>query len=176
MLSSSTKNSLKNLYIYDNALTKIPTQLWLFRKLQFFRFERNVLGSGIVEKGNFKFSFVAFIIFAMGCGINKIEPGAFDGKSVSYILPQLLSFDFYNILYNPFGKLGDFSVTGIDLSDNNLTRFESDVFKPVLDQMAPYKTGEIIVGGSICFSIDFYDNYFLTNKYFIYLTYRLLLF
>jgi len=86
MLSSSTKNSLKNLYIYDNALTKIPTQLWLFRKLQFFRFERNVLSTGIVEKGNFKFTFVAFIVFAMGCGINKIEPGAFDGKSVSYIL------------------------------------------------------------------------------------------
>jgi len=67
-------------------------------------------------------------------------------------------------LKHTFGKLGDFSVTGIDLSDNNLTRFESDVFKPVLDQMAPYKTGEIIVGGSICFSINFYDNYFLNNK------------
>ena len=80
LLSTESKDSLKKLHLYDNGLTKIPTQLWRFTKLQYFSFDKNKLMTGIVEKGAFKFSYLLFAIWIGDCGIHTIQPDAYQGN------------------------------------------------------------------------------------------------
>jgi len=79
LLSTTSKDSLSKFYINNNDLTRIPTQLWRLNQLRYFRFDNNKLITGIVEKGNFKFSYLTWFVSAYNCGIHTILPDAFQG-------------------------------------------------------------------------------------------------
>ena len=79
LVDTEIRNHLRILYLFNNELTKIPTQIWRFSQLQNFRFENNNLSDGILKQGDLKFSSLPQIIYIYACGIQKIEPGAFQG-------------------------------------------------------------------------------------------------
>lgn len=78
LLSTEIRGTLLKLWLYRNGLKKIPIQIWRFNTLQGFRFDNNVLS--IIKQGELKFSFVPLEINMNFCGIEKIEPGAFQGR------------------------------------------------------------------------------------------------
>lgn len=48
-------------------------------------------------------------------------------------------------------KLGDFGEAEVNLGNNELTRFEAEVFQPILEQMSKQhiRPGHVIIGSSI---------------------------
>jgi len=79
LLSTEIRDTLRSLWLYRNGLKTIPIQIWRFNTLQNFRFDSNVLSNSVVKQGELKFSYVPLEIIMNGCGIDKIEPGAFQG-------------------------------------------------------------------------------------------------
>jgi len=85
LLSTKLRDELLWLYIHNNGLTRIPTQIGRFSLLQNFFFHYNVLSDGVVKKGDLKFSFLPLIISFHDCGIQKIETGAFQGLFITFL-------------------------------------------------------------------------------------------
>jgi len=84
MLQTS-KDSLIKFYAYNNGLKKIPSGLWRFNRLTYFRFDRNILEPGIIFQGDLKFSDYTVIVRVSNCGIHTIQAGAFQGEAESYL-------------------------------------------------------------------------------------------
>jgi len=80
MLQTTNKNSLIKFYIYNNGLKRMPSGLGRLSVLTYFRFDGNILESGIVKKGELKFSDYTIVIMLSNCGIHTIEAGAFQGE------------------------------------------------------------------------------------------------
>jgi len=79
----TSKDSLIKFYTFNNGLKKIPSGLWRFNRLTYFRFDRNILEPGIIFKGDLKFSDYTLVVMVSNCGIHTIQAGAFQGESES---------------------------------------------------------------------------------------------
>jgi Leucine-rich repeat (LRR) protein len=83
--SSPTGNdTLQQLSLWENQLTRIPDHISSFRKLSYV----NLFGNSIVSVPSGSFVFrpeiqVSFLILSKNA-LNTIEPGAFKGKCISY--------------------------------------------------------------------------------------------
>jgi len=75
-----SKDSLVKFYLYDNGLKKIPSALWRFNGLAYFRIDGNILEPGIVKTGDLKLTDHTQIVQLSHCGIHTIEAGAFQGN------------------------------------------------------------------------------------------------
>ncbi len=82
VLSTEMRGTILVLHLSRNGLKTIPSQIWRFSKLQIFRFENNVLSNSVVKKGELKFTFAPLDIILDGCGIEQIEPEAFQGRLI----------------------------------------------------------------------------------------------
>jgi len=80
MLQTTNKNSLIKFYLYNNGLTKMPFGMSRLNALTFFRFDGNILESGMVKKGELKFSDYTRVVKLSNCGIHTIEADAFQGE------------------------------------------------------------------------------------------------
>jgi len=79
MLQTTNKNSLIKFYIYNNGLKRIPSGLDRLSTLTYFRIDDNILESGMVKKGELKFSDYTLAVVLSNCGVHTIEAGAFQG-------------------------------------------------------------------------------------------------
>ncbi|XP_046453336.1 leucine-rich repeat and immunoglobulin-like domain-containing nogo receptor-interacting protein 3 [Daphnia pulex] len=107
--SSPTGNdTLQQLSLWENKLTRIPEHISSFRKLSYVNFFGNSIRH--VPRGSFVFHAgirVAFLILSKN-SLRRIDPGAFQG---------------------------DFSEASVYIDFNQLTRFDSGVFQNLLEQM-----------------------------------------
>jgi hypothetical protein len=136
--SSPTGNdTLQQLSLWENQLTRIPDHISSFRKLSYV----NLFGNSIVSVPSGSFVFrpeiqVSFLILSKNA-LNTIEPGAFKGKCFFPIDPaleenhQLNESVFSALLF----ILGNFSEASVYLDFNQLTRFDSAVYEDLLEQM-----------------------------------------
>ncbi|KAI9554339.1 hypothetical protein GHT06_019611 [Daphnia sinensis] len=108
--SSPTGNeTLQQLSLWENRLTRIPDGVSSFKKLSYVNFFGNAIRT--IPKGSLAFSpdvRVAFLILSKNA-LTDIEPGAFQG---------------------------DFSEALVYLDFNRLTRFDSAVYEDMLQQMS----------------------------------------
>ena len=146
-LSYANVSLLTSLTLYNNSLTRIPEQIRLFPRLVRMSLSTNKFKS--VERSVYFPQTVEFLEH-LGLDYNQIstiEPGAFQStvflyRSCSlYMTPAQLKVFFYQS-----GKFGFRS--NIQLTRNKLSRFSSNVFQSVLEQLAPYG-GRIDITSSI---------------------------
>nr|CAH0099485.1 unnamed protein product [Daphnia galeata] len=107
---------LSTLRLNSNRLTKIPTQqINSFPELQNLYLDDNEIP--VLETGSLSLLFPVSILSLSAASINTIEPNTFQG---------------------------DFTMATVNLSKNNLTRFESSVFLKMLEQMnLPFADGYV---------------------------------
>lgn len=80
----SFNSTLKNLYIYSNNLTRIPSQIQYFGKLDTLDIKSNFFSSIPVGSLQVKFSTNDLTLIDLSnCGVQEIEPNAFGGKTFS---------------------------------------------------------------------------------------------
>ena len=133
-LSTSDNNSqqqqrLVSVEIENSQLTHIPQEITLFNWLQNVQLSGNHIRS--IRSGAFNFISPLKTLNLSANGLENIEPGAFQGKTIqSAHLKKNLN------LCESVGNYGDGS--WIILSHNNLTRIEARVFKQVLEQMMTF--------------------------------------
>jgi hypothetical protein len=134
-ISTPGVSPLRELYLYKNNLTRIPDQIRHFTEL-----DRVELGSNeikTIEKGSLNFTRTLGLFKLNDNKMITIESGAFD--DINY---------------------GEGSY--ITLDDNNLTRFDEDVFLPILEAMEFQSTGTSNTGLELDHSKDVnYKNNFL---------------
>jgi len=85
MLQTASKNSLIKFYLFNNGLKRMPSGLWRLNALTYFRFDGNILESGIVKTEDLKFSDYTLLVMLSNCGIHTIEAGAFQGDIMNQI-------------------------------------------------------------------------------------------
>ena len=159
-ISTPGVSPLRELYLYKNNLTRIPDQVRHFTEL-----DRVDLGSNeikTIEKGSLNFTRTLGLFTLNDNKMITIESGAFDGTTV-----QNYS-DFVNYINLNLKILSTDINCGegsyITLDDNNLTRFDEDVFLPILEAMEFQSTGtsNTCTGFNLEHSKDlYYKNNFL---------------
>ncbi|XP_046651750.1 toll-like receptor 6 [Daphnia pulicaria] len=107
VISSPSVGTLTDLALSQNGLNEVPARIQLFSQLRTFSLSRNIIS--FVKNGSLSFSTLNLQYLDLSRnGLDTIEPNAFQGN---------------------FGK------TVITLSYNRLSRLESSIFKPILEQM-----------------------------------------
>ena len=132
----SSKNTLNHLDLSGNGLTRIPRQIIHFPQLKeiYLDYQKKP-GFYIVPV----LSLLAPILHLglSNCSINELQTETFQGLNCMLITAQRAVKMRIPIAYNEIRfYLGSFQNTSIDLSHNNLTRFESSVFRKVLKQVS----------------------------------------
>lgn len=135
--AESSANSLKYLSIPQNDLTRIPSQaISRFTLLEQLFLGNQRRGIPVIPAGALSFQSRISQLGINSDGVSTIEPGAFQGNIFERQIVQ-------NDLHSKYFT-GDFRQTDVRLYYNALTRFESAVFKGVLEQMAA-STGSLRV-------------------------------
>lgn len=127
LVSSPVAETLTYLNLRDNLMTRIPPQIVHLNKLKDLNLAYNkiaLLGNGSAL--NFTSIKVA-TLYLFGNELLSVDPEAFEGI--------LMSARSKFIIVKPSKCPGDLGGTRIDLQNNNLTRFESSVFEPLLEKM-----------------------------------------
>jgi Leucine-rich repeat (LRR) protein len=123
--------------LYLNHLTFVPDQIKQFDQVVRVDLEYNEIP--VIRTGDFVFETKLERLVLAGNNISVIEPGAFQGKTTyspylcSNLMTQLKNHVFFFYIIGVYGNQSE-----IDLDRNNIRRFESGVFKSVLEQMAPF--------------------------------------
>jgi len=157
ILLSSAK-TLETLIIDSIGITEIPSQIPSFTALEYLDLGNNSIST--FKKGVLRFFVPISELRLWKNRIKSIEPGAFQGiyflctfssyictsliyAHSPYLIAILCCLSFY-ILH----LTGDFRDAKVRLDQNNLTRFEESVFRPMLEQMGS-GTGKIDIEYSI---------------------------
>ena len=134
ILNAFTSNPLvspiNRLVLYSNQLTRVPEQITQLRWLTFVNLNANQIPSVKLAAFNFTTEKLNIIDLSEN-DISNIKPAAFQGIAIN----QITIFHFI-ATFNISGIYINYSK--IFLDKNKLTRFESDVFQSVLEQMAPH--------------------------------------
>ena len=104
----SAKDTLKVLILSNNDLTRVPSKISSFEKLE--RLDLSYNNIHTVAAGSLAFKSPVSRLWLSNSNIHQIENGAFKG---------------------------DFSKAQVYVQLNNLTKFDSAVFNTILEQMAP---------------------------------------
>lgn len=134
--------SLETLWIFNNALNKIPENISNFEKLaSLWLGNQRDRGMHAILNGSLAFTAPLMELQLQDCGIETIEPGAFKGYQELIIIINKLQMINIQIF------VGDFSRAKVSLSGNRLTRVDSSVFEEILRQMSS-STGRVDVRSS----------------------------
>ena len=129
-LATPVVGPLKAVTLFQNRLNRVPDQIRQLDQLVYLNFEYSFIT--MIPKDAFNFSTQLEELDLIHNRMIGIEAGAFQGRKCCFPFQQTLLF----LWYVQTGNYGNGSV--IYLSENNLIRFESDVFLPVLQQMGPF--------------------------------------
>lgn len=126
-VSKSFEITMETLFLYNNNLNRVPHQIQSLSRLSYVDLKENYLPLILTDSLIFiKKTPVTFLDLSK-CGVNEIQPYAFQGtKTKNY-------FGHPNVFLSKF-FLGNFKDALIDLQNNNLTRIESSVFKDILQE------------------------------------------
>ena len=130
--------------LHYNQLTRIPAQIRSFTKLVYIDISFNTID--VFKSGDFNFASSNKLTTLWGNGnqLTSIAPGAFGG----IIYESWSIVDIYNLKNAHsiclFTGNGYGSGSYINLYENELTRFESAVFKPLLDKLEPFSPNTYI--------------------------------
>lgn len=115
------------LNLTNNRLMKVPEQIQYFSQLRQVHLAYNAISE--VNYGSLAFTspYLEHLTF-MWNELKSIEPSAFQGMLT-------LIYIFYSKFSEKCWNLGNLSISQIYLNYNSLTRFESSVFQPILEQM-----------------------------------------
>ena len=138
-----------------NTFTEVPKQLAQFTRLNYIRLDGNDIN--LVKSQSFQFSTTLKQLNLFRNQLSTIEPNAFPGL---HAYPSLFNLNnntnyFWNIHLGIYGR-GSL----VDLRLNRLSRFESNVFLPILQQMAPYP-GTVVDQTYISINLSKWQNLFL---------------
>ena len=137
LAASTSANSLEVLNLESNSLTRIPIQVGShFPELHVINLGGNSISHISSSSLNFTSPYLELLHLSSN-GLKTIENGSFVGKSTSARAISL-SFGLNNriiVCVLLVSIIGNFSMTGVDLSDNKLVVFEEGVFKEMLQQM-----------------------------------------
>ena len=137
LAASTSANSLEVLNLESNSLTRIPSQVGShFPELHVINLRGNSISHISSSSLNFTSPYLELLHLSSN-GLKTIENGSFVGKSTSARTISL-SFGLNNritVCVLLVSIIGNFSMTGVDLSDNKLVVFEEGVFKEMLQQM-----------------------------------------
>ena len=137
-ISTSGVSPLRELHLFRNNLTRIPDQIRHFTELNRVILNSNEIQS--IKNGSFHFTPTLDIFTLRSNKITTIEPGAFDGiisflkmfycfylaMMVTYCLP---------IIKQTSTDINFGTGSFLNFEDNNLTRFDKDVFLLILEEM-----------------------------------------
>lgn len=124
---STPTTRLFTLRLNSNRLTKIPIeQIASFPEIQNLYIDDNYFP--VLPAGSFNLPFPVNVLSLSSCSIETIEPGAFVGNSKRHTQSAVDTNNSYDLP-------GDFTMAAVNLSKNNLSRFESAVFLRILEQM-----------------------------------------
>jgi hypothetical protein len=137
ILTAFTSNPLvspiNQLILYGNQLTRVPENITQFRYLTFVNINNNNIPS--VELAAFNFYTEKLNLIDLSDNqITNIESNAFQGIFLSNIF--IIMTINQNWIIIDSGIYINYSK--IFLDKNKMTRFDSEVFRPVLEQMAPH--------------------------------------
>ena len=144
-LTTVGTDGLGCLSMAGNRLPVIPERLIEseFHQLECIYLQFNNIRT--LKNGSFNFITKLDHLSLEGNQLNHIEPGAFQGTIIDHQF-QIYKFIILDI-FSFIGNYGNESV--INLSRNNLTRFESAVFRTVLESLAPHEYSYIQMDNSI---------------------------
>lgn len=128
MSFQSFPSKLQWLDLTENLLTKVPQHIPLFKGLKFLYLQDNDINR--LTYGSLSMAGAVSSLFLSRNKISDIEPGAFQGVLESIIFLKIKLLLPWSILL-----LGNFSSGSLFLDFNELTRFDSAVFKSILEQM-----------------------------------------
>ena len=110
-LGTSNVSPLRYLALDNNNLSKIPEQIPRFNQLNYLLLNKNKITS--LPSGSLKFGDTLWHLALAENPIDNLQPGAF--------VPEGFGFG-----------------SSVHLDHVNITRFESEVFEPLLKQLEPY--------------------------------------
>ena len=130
---SGTVSPIGELRLESNDLTSIPQQITFFKQLSSVQLYNNNITE--VPEGIFNFAVTPIRLVLYLNQIKTIAPYAFRSNTISKLIINLVQesvcFDYTGSIANGYGN-GSYVL----LNRNDLTRFDSAVFKPMLDKMA----------------------------------------
>ena len=157
-ISTPGVSPLRELYLYKNNLTRIPDQIRHFTELDRVTLESNEIKT--IEKGSLNFTRTLGLFKLNDNKMITIESGAFDGTTVQNYSDFVNYINLNLKILSTDINYGEGSY--ITLDDNNLTRFDEDVFLPILEAMEFQSTGTSNTGLEFNHSKDLnYKNNFL---------------
>ena len=148
LADSTSADSLKVLDLWNNSLTRIPSNVGAtFPKLKEVQLGNNKISHIPSSSLNFTSPYLELLHLSSN-GLKKIESGAFEGKLTSERARK------NNITRSTVFIIGNFTMTEIDLGSNQLDVFEEGVFKEMLQQMVSVQPpiGGVNIGKSIFFN------------------------
>lgn len=146
--SSSSASSLQELILANDGLTRIP-RIASFSKLSVYDVSYNVVP--FMSQLTLDFGAVVTLVSLKSNSLTAIEGGAFQGIYGVKIQIELLFLFVSMLLAILYLFKGDFTYAQVNLENNNLSEFRSDVFLSMLQQMATPPSGsggEVLVTGS----------------------------
>ena len=149
----SSNETLRKLELENNCLTRIPPTLKSFSRLVRILLDHQT-EPGFGHLGAFTFNNASAIIELglMGTHIKSIAPGFFQGvivvQSITLLIKKTTNIDEFELFADFKGNVV------IDLSDNNMKRFESNIFKGIMEKISNSKTGQIhFLGSGLIFNL-----------------------